>query len=379
MFVIMLFWTSLFLIVFSYFGYPLSLKLVLPLVKKKLLRKPFTPPVSLIITAFNEESRIQEKLDNTLKIDYPKSALQIIVTSDGSTDRTNCIVDKYSIHGIELLALNDHLGKENAQSEAVKLATGEIFVFSDAATLIDSHSIKEIISNFADPSIGCVSSVDRIIYDDNTKTGGEGFYVKYEMWLRNLESSVNSIVGLSGSFFAARREICTDFSPKMQSDFRTLLNCIKSGMRGISDSNAIGYYKDIKNRSREFERKVRTVLRGLTVFFNHLEFLNFLKYGIFSYQYFSHKLIRWLVPLFLITTFISSLFLMKLSTLYGSFFFLQMSFYLSALAGLNFPKLTEHTFIRIPAFFVIVNTSIIIAWIKYFQGKRIITWQPSIR
>ena len=162
--------------------------------------------------------------------------------------------------------MRERRGKESGQNEAVKRARGEILVFSDVATTLEKCGLTEIVANFADPQIGCVSSVDRLLTNGESQTGGEGLYVKYEMWLRTMESSVKSVVGLSGSFFAARKEVCFDFSTNMQSDFKTLLNSMKMGLRGISDPEAIGYYPDIKDKSREFDRKVRTVLRGLTVF-----------------------------------------------------------------------------------------------------------------
>jgi cellulose synthase/poly-beta-1,6-N-acetylglucosamine synthase-like glycosyltransferase len=379
MIAITIFWSSIFLALFAYFGYPVTLKLFTMIHKKNVERAPVTPLVSLIITAFNEEKRIREKLENTMKLDYPRDKLQVIIASDGSTDGTHAIVKEYADRGVELFEVPDRKGKENAQAEAVKIAKGEVFVFSDTATRLDPQGLREIVSNFADPSVGCVSSEDRMISDGGGDVGGEGFYVKYEMWLRALESQCNSVVGLSGSFFAARREVCVDFSAKMQSDFRTLLSSMKCGMRGVSDSKAIGYYQDIKDKSREFQRKVRTVLRGLTVFFNHPEFLNVFKFGLFSYQYICHKLLRWLVPIFLITALVAGVMLVGSSTFYTVVFIAQVVFYGAAVFGMIFPTATKIVFIKIPSFFIIVNASILIAWIKFFKGERVVLWQPSVR
>jgi cellulose synthase/poly-beta-1,6-N-acetylglucosamine synthase-like glycosyltransferase len=374
-----IFWISLFFSFFAYFGYPITLKIIAQIRHKRNKREPITPPLSLIITAYNEEKRIREKLENTMTLKYPKDKLQILVASDGSTDRTHEIVREYEDRGVELLIVQDRKGKENAQAQAVKMTRGEIVVFSDTATKLDPNGLLEIVSNFADPSVGCVSSEDKMLSDEKGNIGGEGFYVKYEMWLRSLESNVNSVVGLSGSFFAARREVCYDFSPKMQSDFRTLLSSMKKGLRGVSDPNAIGYYKDIQDTTREFQRKVRTVLRGLTVFFNHLEFLNVFKFGLFTYQYVCHKLFRWLVPVFLLVAFISGGILQSQSVLYRAVFALQVAFYILALLGILFPVLTRVVLVRIPSFFVIVNTSILIAWFKFIKGERVTLWKPSER
>jgi cellulose synthase/poly-beta-1,6-N-acetylglucosamine synthase-like glycosyltransferase len=336
--------------------------------------------VTLIITAYNEEKRIRQKPENTLLLDYPKDKLQIIVASDGSSDKTNDIVNEYSDRSIELLDVKDRKGKENAQNEAIKIARGEIIVFSDVATILDATGVREIVANFADSAIGCVSSEDRMLEEQGAAVGGEGAYVKYEMWLRSLECTVNSVVGLSGSFFAARKEVCKDFSPKMQSDFRTLLSSMRKGMRGISDPKAIGYYHDIKDKSQEFNRKVRTVIRGLTVFFNNLEFLNVFEFGIFSYQYVCHKLLRWLVPFFLVTAFISNGFLAYTAVFFLAVFVLQLLFYGLVLYGMACGKnALLPTVVKIPLFFTIVNASIFVAWIKYLRGERLTMWKPSVR
>ena len=332
----------------------------------------------MIITAYNEEKRIKAKLDNSLAIRYPGGKLQILIASDGSTDRTVEFASRYQKDGIEILDIPERRGKENAQKEAVKKATGEIIIFTDVATMVDPTGLEEIVSNFADPEIGCVSSEDRVLGADG-KPSGEGAYVRYEMWLRRLESRVNSLVGLSGSFFAARKIVCKDFSGNMQSDFRTLLNSVKIGMRGICDPKALGYYSDVSDPSREFERKVRTVLRGLTVFFCHPEFLNVFRYGLFSYQYFCHKLLRWLVPVFLATAILSNIFLAAKSTLFLPTLLFQLCFYGLAFSGWKGFLSGSRAFVKIPVYFLVVNASILVAWWRYLNHHRVVMWTPSER
>ncbi|RLB67530.1 MAG: glycosyltransferase family 2 protein [Deltaproteobacteria bacterium] len=373
---VMVFFLSLFLVFYAYFGYPLSLWLLKLFNEKNHQREMISSRVTLIITAFNEEKRIQEKLENTLELDYPAEKLQVLVASDGSTDETNEIVRSYADRGVELLEVENRGGKENAQKEAVACAMGDIIVFSDVATILEPRGLQEIVSNFADPSVGCVSSEDRLLGQDG-KPSGEGFYVRYEMWLRRLESRVNSLVGLSGSFFAARKEVCQDFSGEVQSDFRTLLSSIKLGLRGVSDPEAVGYYLDIADEKREFERKVRTVLRGLTVFFSHLEFLDFRKYGFFSYQLFCHKLLRWLVPFFLVAALVSNTFLISVSAFYLVMFIGQLFFYGLAIYG--WVKRSLKGAMKIPMFFLVVNAAIAVAWYQYLVGKRVVLWTPSER
>lgn len=373
----MSFISSVLLIFYSYIGYPVSLYVIGLFKNYHVKREVQYPYVTLIITAYNEEKSIKEKLENTLAIIYPKDKMQVIISSDGSTDRTNSIVEKYTNNYIQLLAIQNRSGKENAQKEALSMANGEIIIFTDVATIIDPAGIESIVSNFADPTVGCVSSEDKLI-GRNGNPSGEGFYVRYEMFLRRMESKVNSLVGLSGSFFAARRSVCQDFSGDVQSDFRTLLNSVKLGLRGICDPEAIGSYLDISDKNREYERKVRTVLRGLTVFFMHMEFLNIFKYGFFSYQYLCHKLLRWLVPLFLIIAFIGNLFLARNSDIYFVVFIAQIIFYLVALWGWKIGN-TSSNLIKIPYYFLAVNASIFVAWWRYFKRQRVVMWTPSDR
>ncbi len=369
---------SLLCIVWAYFGYPLSLWLLARFRAHNVTREPILPPLTLIITVHNEEKRIRTKLDNTLQIDYPRERLQILVASDGSTDATNTIVREYADRGITLFEVQMRGGKENAQREAVAVATGDILAFSDAATIILPEGLRAVVANFADPSVGCVSSVDRIIGTDG-RPCGEGAYVRYEMWLRGLESRVNSLVGLSGSFFAARREVCADFSAEMQSDFRTVLNSVRLGLRGVSDPEVIGCYPDIADSRKEFDRKVRTVLRGMTVYFRHLEFLNPFNYGLFAYQFFCHKLLRWLVPLFLLLALGTNLLLAPTSTPYTLLLLLQLTFYAAALQGWRQVQTPAHPLLKIPLYFVTANLAILVAWCQYFRGRRMVMWAPSER
>ena len=374
-----IFYVFLFGVVQAYFIYPLSIYILGIFRNTKTSKDLSRFYVTVIITAFNEENLIEHKVKNTIEIDYPKENMQIIVASDGSKDRTNEIVNKFNEYSVELVSIAERKGKENAQREALKHARGEIIVFTDVATTLEKNAIERIVSNFADPSIGCVSSEDRVIGKDG-KQSGENFYVRYEMWLRKLESKVGSPVGLSGSFFAARKSVCEDFSGEMDSDFRTLLNSVKRGMRGTVDPEAIGYYQDLSDQRREFERKVRTVLRGLTVFFRNIEFLNVFRYGLFSYELFCHKLLRWLVPFFLIIMFVVNIPLASVSRGFAILMAAQCLFYaIAAIQLFRDMYSSSILFIKIPIYFVTVNASILVAWFRYLNGQRVLVWTPSER
>lgn len=373
-----IFFISLFLIAFAYFGYPISLYLANPIIGKDVKRAEYLPTVTFIVTVHNEEKRVAEKLDNVLRLDYPPERLEVLVASDGSVDATNSIVESYAGRGVKLLEIPDRGGKENAQKYAVARAGGDIIVFSDVATGMETGGLKALTSNFSDSTVGCVSSEDRVVGRDG-KPSGEGMYIRYEMWLRSLESRVNSLVGLSGSLFAARKEVCQDFSSEMQSDFRTVLSSMKHGLRGISDPHSIGIYQDTADPKREWDRKIRTVIRGLTVFFRHIDLLNPFRFGFFSYQFFCHKLLRWSVPMLLILAFLSNLFLISDASFFPVLMALQVAFYGAGVAGLRWPGLQQAVVVKIASFFISVNASIAVAWVRYLQGDRIVKWAPTQR
>src|SRR5712691_2833077 len=238
------FWLSVGLVAYAYLGYALLLWGLSLFRFRRVSKADITPSVTFIITAYNEQSRIAGKLENTLKLVYPRLKLEVLVASDCSSDKTDEIVKVYADRGVRLVRASVRKGKEAAQKLAVAVAKGEIFVFSDVATILPEHAVSNIVKNFNDPTVGCVSSVDRFVAQDG-RVSGEGAYVRYEMFLRTLETRVNSIVGLSGSFFAARREVCASWAADRQSDFSTLLNAVELGFRGVLDVETAGYYRNI--------------------------------------------------------------------------------------------------------------------------------------
>ena len=372
------FWTSIGFIFYAYLGYPLFLELI-SLVRSRPVRKGFVSPhVSFIITAYNENKRIQQKIENTLEMDYPKDLIEIIVASDCSNDGTDEIVRSYQDKGIKLVRSPERKGKEYAQKFAIDSASGEILVFSDVATILRADAVYKIVSNFYDETVGCVSSTDRFL-NAAGKTCGEGSYVRYEMYLRTLETRVNTLVGLSGSFFAARKTVCQNWATDLQSDFNTLLNSIKMGLRGVIDPECEGFYKNISDEKREYDRKVRTVSRGISVFMRNLGLLNPIQYGMFAWQLFSHKLCRWLVPYALITVFVGNLPLVTKGPLYAGLMATQGAFYLIAISGLWVKMISNNKILRIGTFFVLVNYSILVSWGRYFRGDRMIYWEPTER
>lgn len=375
-----LFWILLLGAAYSYFIYPALLWL---LGRASPRPQPDTatgqwPSLTLIVTAYNEEKRIRDKIENTLGIDYPRERLELIVASDCSSDATESIAAEYLAQGVRVVRAAERLGKENAQLTALREARGEILVFSDVATQIPSDALRRLARYFDAADVGAVSSEDRFIGGDGV-VAGEGAYVRYEMWLRRMESGLAGLVGLSGSFFAARKRICEQWDILSPSDFNTALNCARAGMRAVTSPDVLGYYKDLQDPRKEYQRKVRTVLRGMTAIARHPDVLNPFRFGLFAWQVWSHKIMRWLVPYFLAALLLVSIPLAARGGIYLAALVGQLAFYGVALLAHFSPPLRRHTLPKLIYFFVQVNISLADASLRLLSGQRMATWQPSAR
>lgn len=335
------------------------------------------PRISLIITAHNESERIRAKLENSLELDYDPDRLEILVASDASTDGTDSIVEGFP--SARLVRVEERKGKEHAQKQAILRSTGDVLVFTDVGTILDRDALTLLARNFGDPRVGALSSTDKMVGEDG-KPSGEGLYVRYEMLLRRLESGVRGLVGMSGSFFAARREVCLPWAENLPSDFNTVLNCVRKGYIAVSDDRVIGYYRDIKRGQSEYQRKVRTLVRGITAFFANLELLDFRRFGFFSFQLASHKLMRWLAPVFMILLVpVTGLGVALGDPLAQVLAILQTAFWGLAAIGSAIPAARGNALVKVPFFFAQVNAAILAAWVRYLRGDRITLWAPSRR
>ena len=379
---ITLFYVFGLLCIYSYFLYPLILIILPSRSPKSAVKKAdmdsTLPALSLIITVHNEEARIREKLDNTLKTDYPSDLLDIIVASDFSTDETDTIVGSYAQMGIRLVRADARKGKEYAQLCAIQKANGEILVFSDVATQIPVDALRRLATQFSDPKVGAISSNDQFISHDGSVVG-EGAYVRYEMWLRGLESDHAGLVGLSGSFFAARREVCEPWDISSPSDFNTALNSAQHGMTTIICPEVVGIYKDVADASLEYRRKVRTVIRGLTAIARHPEVLNPFGTGFFAFQVWSHKIMRWAVPWFMAIFLALTLLLQGQGVIFTVALIAQGIFYGLAAIGWLSELMRKNSLIKLVFFFVQTNLALAHAMVSFLLGKRMTVWTPSQR
>lgn len=372
------FWFCVVAATYSYFWYPALLLILPPHRSAATVARVPVGKVAIVVAARNEASKIAEKLDNTLALERGAVELDVMVASDASDDATDDIVRSYAHKGIRLVSSPARRGKEHAQRLAITSTDADLIVFTDAGTILPEDSLVRLLESFSDPNVGAVSSVDRFITANGTLQG-EGAYVRYEMWLRDLETRFHSLVGLSGSFFAARRDVCQKWDERVQSDFGTALSCVQLGMRAVSDRKVIGYYKNIANSRKEYSRKLRTVTRGMNSLRIRAEVLNVARYGRFSFEVFSHKVMRWATPWFLLGCLASDATLLRQGPIYGALFAIQLGLYLTPLAARVAPGLRKIGLARIGIYFVEVNVAILHATVLTLSGHSILTWEPSKR
>ena len=371
-----IFWLSFFGIFYAYFGYPIVLCII-----GKFSRKSSTsysphyePFVSIIIPVYNEENVIKEKLLNIKSLNYPRHKFEVLIVSDGSTDNTGEIVKNNLSPWIKFYELPERSGKASALNLGLEKAKNEIIIFSDASIMLDGNALKNIVKKFQDKTIGCISGEDHI-----TESGGEGLYGKYELYLRNQESKVRSIVGASGSLSAQRTELGAPFMEGMAPDFLSVLTTVEKGYRAITEPDAYGTMTSLKSTRDEFDRKVRTLIRGMTALFYRRSIMNPFCFGIFSFELLSHKLMRWYVPFFLITLFLTNIFLIDIDFYLLTFVSQAVFYFLAILALLKCGNIHEKILGKIPLYFSTVNAAILIAWFRYIIGIRQEVWNPSKR
>lgn len=373
-----LFWLSLLGIIYAYFGYPVVLAIWGTFVSALPAKEEdgFYPDISIIIPAYNEEAVIEKKIENTLALKYPKEKVELIVVSDGSSDNTNSIVSELAKkHGFHFIEVSERQGKANAVNTGLSAATSDIIIFSDSSIMLDSTALEEIVKGFSDKKVGLISGEDHIPDDD----GGEGLYGKYELFLRNQESKIGSIVGASGSFYAQRKELCLPFMEGLAPDFLSVLNTVEKGYRAITEPCAFGTMSALKSTKDEFRRKTRTLIRGMTTLWHKRKLMSLVKYKGFAVVLISHKLLRWLVPIFMLVVFFTNMFLLG-SFFYINVFLMQIVFYSIAVAAWKeVGNISEKVYGKIPLYFCSVNYAIFYAWFKYILGARQEIWEPTKR
>lgn len=375
-----LFWTFAGLLFYVYLGYPLLLAFLSLLFRRRPPEPDYTPSISVLIAAYNEAANIGRKIEQTLQLDYPVDKIEIIVLSDCSIDGTDEIVSGMADPRVRLLRMPRRGGKTNAQNQGVLEAKGEILIFSDATTVYHPMALRYLVSNYRDPSVGAVSG--RYQYFDEmggSPTGlGTVAFWNYENLIKKFQSQIRTISGCCGCIYSVRMSAYTALDPDIISDLVQPLMVLKQGLRVVFEYRALAYEETTQSSSEEFSMRVRVVTRAIRGILRVPELLNPLRYGWISFQLLSHKVLRWLVPFFLIGIFLSNLALLN-SSFYLYVFIAQALFYGSALVSLILPLQKVSKLLTVPLYFCILNSAALVSVIAVIRGKKYVVWETVRR
>jgi cellulose synthase/poly-beta-1,6-N-acetylglucosamine synthase-like glycosyltransferase len=382
MITLILFWVAVFLIVYTYIGFPLGVVLRGLLWRQPYQRVELTnlPTVTIVISAYNEAKSIAAKLDNISSMEYPRDRLEVVIASDGSTDGTDAIVERYKEHGVKLVSL-PRVGKAAALNAAVNAASGEILVFSDANSMYKADAIQELVRPFGDPKVGGVAGnqVYRTEFSRGSSTDGERAYWSFDRMLKQFQGKSGNTLAATGAIYAIRRSLFRPIADGVSDDLVTSTGVIVQGYRLIFASEAIAYEPVAATSQVEFGRKVRVIIRSWKALIVRRELLNPLRYKFYAIQLFSHKVLRYLVVFPLLMLFLISPFLWKTGFLYRVATVGQVAFYSCALLGLllNGTRFGRTKIFTIPFYFCMVNAASLVAILKVLQGHQVKHWEPQ--
>ena len=371
-----LFWGLAAIAGYVYFGYPLLLKL---LPRKVASVDQGTegewPSVTMLISAYNEASCIQEKLDNSLALEYPEGKLEIVVISDASDDGTDAIVDAVTDSRVSLLRMEERGGKTAGLNAGVDASNADIVVFSDANAMYATNSVIALVTPFTDPRVGAVIG-ESTYQEPETESGkSESLYWRYETLIKRLESNSGSVVGGDGAIYAVRRSLYQPMLPGDLSDFVNPLQVVQAGKLCVYEPEAISYEAAADSFRDEFRRKVRIVNRAWRALWKMRSMLNPFAYGIFSLKLWSHKVLRWLMPLLMLVLLLSNTLIALDDSRYYALLIGQLLFYALALFGYNWrDRATQPTITRIPYYFCLVNLAAAVGLVEVLRGKSYTTW-----
>lgn len=387
------FWLLFFVVFYAFIGYGILLYFIIMIRRitglsdKKNFESGYEPEVTLFIAAYNEKDFIAEKIKNCHELDYPPEKLHIMWVTDGSNDGTPEELKKYD--DVKVFHLPERSGKIGAMNRGMKFVETPIVVFCDANTLLGNESIRRIVRLFSDPKVGCVSGEKRIFSKDmdSAAGAGEGLYWKYESTLKKWDAELYSVVGAAGELFAIRTELYEVVErDTLLDDFIISLRVAQKGYTIQYDPDAYAIETASANVKEELKRKIRISAGGIQSVVRLHSLLNFFKYGTLSFQYISHRVLRWtLAPLSLLLMLPTGLLLALkdgILTLqfYPVLFWLQILFYLSALLGWYLENRSIRLKILfIPYYFFIMNLSVFLGFKRYLKGSQTVNWERAKR
>jgi cellulose synthase/poly-beta-1,6-N-acetylglucosamine synthase-like glycosyltransferase len=381
-----LFIASSSLIGFVCAGYPILVWVMSRLFGRPVRRTDITPSVSMIIPARNEQEILEEKIENTLSLDYPSERLEIIVVSDGSTDRTDQIARAFAERKLIQHCRTERLGKTLAQKEAVRRSSGSILVFSDSTSMCEPDAIRKIVRSFADPDVGAVAG--QLVYRERALSRvGRGCrtYWSWEKFLKRHESRSGSVIGMSGSLYSVRRSCYARLADDMIDDLVLAVEIHLQGLRAVYDEEAVAWEYTNSQIAHEFSMRVRVIVQTLRALYSYRGVLNPVRHGFFAVQLGLHKLLRYMIPFLLAAAFLSAGLLSRydaglgpwLSWIYKLAFAVQVVFYSAAVAG----QISESTrgsvdWFAIPYYFLTANAAVLVAFVRFIRGDAHVTWEP---
>jgi biofilm PGA synthesis N-glycosyltransferase PgaC len=380
------FWTGIFIVLYTYLGYGIVIFL---LSKIRVRQRPLLqadhklPRVTLLIAAFNEEGFIEEKVKNTFALDYPADKLSIFIVTDGSTDRTPDLVRQFQ--SIHLFHEPERKGKIHAVNRIMKFVETPVVIFSDANTYLNRDAIKNIVRHYQDEKVGGVAGEKRIFVKmaDNASGSGEGLYWKYESFLKQKDAEVYSVVGAAGELFSVRTALFEEPAENMIiEDFYLSLRVAMKGYRFMYEPDSYAIENAAASVAEEWKRKVRISAGGFQAITRLSALLNPLRYGLLSFQYVSHRVLRWtLAPLFLPLILISNIVLAAEGLpFYQIILLFQVIFYFIAVAGHLFQnkKISIKGFF-VPYYFSVMNLSVYAGFLRFVKGSQSILWDKAAR
>ncbi len=374
------FWIAAVLLVHTYVLYPLSLPLLGGVFGRR-RRARGTPiaqqKISLILAAYNEEKIIEEKIRNCFELEFPRENLEILIGSDGSTDRTEAIAAQYA-PAIKLFAFPQNQGKSAVLNQLVPRAQGDIVVFCDANTMMLKNALQKLLAPFEDPKVGCVCG--RLILHDAGHSAlgiGESIYWNLESEIKKLEGRLGTVIGANGGIYAIRKELFESIPEdrKVMDDFFVTTRVLIAGKDAVYEPQAIGSEETSLDSYGEFRRKVRISQANFNLLPRYLPLLNPLR-PLVAYGFFSHKFLRWIAPLILSFLILSNLALLSRSPFYGALLALQAGFYACAALGyLGNGQTRANKLLLIPYYFTSMNMALFVGMFRsFFVAKDTGAW-----
>jgi len=370
------FWLAAALLFYVYAGYPLLLALIGLFVRRHRPDAGYTPRISVLIAAYNEEAAIERKIQQTLALEYPKEKLEVLVLSDCSTDRTDEIVKAFPDSRVRLVRMPERRGKTFAQNVGVKQAMGDVVIFSDATAIYHPKALLYLACNYQDSTVGAVSG--RYQYFDpgeQSPTGlGSMAFWNYENLIKKMQSRIRTITGCCGCIYSVRKKAYTELPADIISDLVQPLQAIRKGYRVLFEDRALAYEETTQSTSEEFSMRVRVVTRAMRGLLSVSDLLKPWKFAWPSFQLWSHKIMRWMVPLFLIVLLTANVALIY-SPFYKFTLAVQLFFYAAALLNILLPLHRQWKPLGIPLFFCTLNAAALVSMFEICRGRRYVTWQ----